>query len=237
MRAWQKIGEEASIVLVGNFNPSIFHPEWFIRHNIVTAWNYQEQNGAGDDAPRVAVLPDLAQVEFPDQRYLTVMFNKFVLRCARATEFLTIKDMAMSAFRILQETPVAQIGMNYQVFVRIETEDLWRRFGEKMAPKEPWLTAAPYINELDDKQKAFLGLLEMTMQMPRWDDLNGYIRPTLKAIDIKSRQLSLSINNHVVIDDRRATEMIDYLDEHWDQAMSFANDFSNATLTSQLGDE
>jgi len=31
--------------------------------------------------------------------------------------------------------------------------------------------------------------------------------------------------------------MIDSLDEHWDRAMSFANDFSNATLTSQLGDE
>jgi hypothetical protein len=30
MSAWVKIGEEASIVLVGNFNPAIFHPEWFI---------------------------------------------------------------------------------------------------------------------------------------------------------------------------------------------------------------
>ena len=40
MSNWEIISEEASIVLVGNMNPKIFHPEWFIRKGIVEEWDY-----------------------------------------------------------------------------------------------------------------------------------------------------------------------------------------------------
>lgn len=237
MNAWEKIGEEASIVLVGHFNPSIFHPEWFIRHQIVPAWNYQGRRGgrADEELAAVAVLPDLAQVEFPDKRNLSVMLNKFVLRSARASEFLTIKDMVAGAFEILQETPVTQMGMNYQTVVRIANDDLWHQFGESMTPREPWLKAAPYINDLDEDKKLQLGLVELTMQMPRLDDLQGNIRPTIKAVNFGSRELSFSVNNHVEIRDGRATTMIDCLNGHWESAMDFADEFILTALADQLG--
>jgi hypothetical protein len=236
MSAWKKIGEDASIVLVGNFNPSIFHPEWFIRHEIVPAWNYPGRSHSGDEVAAVAVLPDLAQVEFPDQRNLHVMLNKFTLRCTRASEYLTIKDIVTSTFDILQETPITQMGMNYQAVIQLADRDLWLKFGEQIAPKSPWLAAAPYINDLDKEKQSVLGLLEMTMQMPRPDDLKGYIRPTLRAVDLDSRKLSISINNHVVIEDNNAATMIDHLNNQWEQALVFADDFVKATLTGQLGE-
>lgn len=236
MSAWEKIGEEAGIVLVGNFNPSIFHPEWFIRHEIVPAWNYPARSNSGDEVATVAVLPDLALVEFPDQRNLHVMLNKFTLRCTRASEYLTIKDIVTSTFDILQETPVTQMGMNYRADIQIADRDLWLKFGEKMAPKSPWLAAAPYIDDLDMEKQGVLGLLEMTMQMPRPDNLKGFIRPTLSAVDLDSRKLSISINNHVVIEDNNATTMIDHLNNQWEKALAFADDFVKTTLTTQLGE-
>jgi hypothetical protein len=235
MSAWAKIGEEASIVLVGNFNPSIFHPEWFIRHEIVPSWNYSGRNFTGDEVVP-AVLPDLAQVEFQDKRNLHVMLNKFTLRCARASEYLTIKDIVTSTFNILQETPITQMGMNYQAIIQLTSKELWLKFGEQMAPKSPWLTAAPYINDLEKEKKDSLGLLEMTMQMPRPDDLKGHIRPTLKAVDSASQKLSISINNHVEIEDTSATTMIDYLNNHWEPALEFADAFVEKVLTDQLGE-
>jgi len=237
MSAWEKIGEEASIVLVGNFNPSIFHPEWFIRHEIVPAWNYPSRRGNGDEVAAVAILPDLARVEFQDQRNLQVMLNKFTLRCTRASEYLTIKDIVTNTFSILQETPITQMGMNYQAVIKLASKELWLKFGKQMAPKSPWLAAAPYINDLDAEKQSVLGLLEMTMQMPRPDDLSGYIRPTLRAVDLVSLKLSISINNHVAIEDGRAGTMIDYLSRHWDEALDFADRFITTTLNDQLGEE
>ncbi len=235
MSAWEKTGEDASIVLVGNFNPSIFHPEWFIRHEIVPAWNYPGRRPRGDEVA-VAILPDLAQVEFQDQRNLQVMLNKFNLRCTRASEYMTLKDIVTSTFDILQETPIKQMGMNYQAIIQLADTDLWLKFGEQMAPKSPWLTAAPYIKELDKEKQSMLGLVEMTMQMPRPDDLKGYIRPTLKVVDFDSRKLSISVNNHVVIEDHSAATMIDHLNNHWEQALNFSEDFVKTTLTDQLGE-
>ncbi|GBE09145.1 hypothetical protein BMS3Abin11_02276 [bacterium BMS3Abin11] len=233
MSAWEKIGEDASIVLVGSFNPSIFHPEWFIRHEILADWNYPGRRSSSDK-PSVATMPDLAQVEFQNQRNLQVMLNKFTLGCARASEYLSLKDIAISTFGILQETPITQMGMNYTAVIQIADKDLWIKFGELMAPKEPWVAAAPYINDLDKEKQDALGLLEMTMQMPRPDDLKGFIRPTLKALDLVSRTLSISINNHVVIEDNSAATMIDYLNGHWEIALDFADDFIKKALSSQL---
>lgn len=64
MNDWEIIREEASIVLVGSMNPKIFHPEWFIRNEIVEEWDYRQDE--------VVSLPDIAQVEFPNERKLTV---------------------------------------------------------------------------------------------------------------------------------------------------------------------
>lgn len=237
MGSWEKVGEEASIVLVGNFNPSIFHPEWFIRREILPEWNYLDRDDGNDGLSKVATMSDLAQVEFPDQRNLTVMLNKFVLRCARASEFLTIRDIVSNTFGILQETPINQMGMNYQSVIRIDDVDLWHKFGETMAPREPWRTAAPYINDLVQEQQDVLGLVEMTMQMPRGDDLKGYIRPTIKALNLHARELSLSVNNHVVIEDGRAETMLEYLNQNWERAIDFADELINAVLANQLGGE
>lgn len=234
MSSWEKVGEEASIVLVGNFNPPIFHPEWFIRHEIVPKWDYYGGDDGNDNVSRVATVSDLAQIEFPDQRNLTVMLNKFVLRCARASEFLTIKDIVSNTFGILRETPLNQMGMNYQSIIRIDDVDLWHKFGESMAPRSPWRAAAPYINDLSEEKQGTLGLVEMTMQMPRADDVKGYIRPTIKALNINARELSLSVNSHVVIEDGLAETMLNYLNQYWEDAIGFSNEFIEAILADQL---
>jgi hypothetical protein len=235
MRPWEKIGEEASIVLVGNFNPSIFHPEWFIRHEIVPAWDYPN-NSHSEDAD-LAILPDLAHVEFQDHRSLHVMLNKLTMRCSRASEYLTTKDIVTRTFGILRETPIAQMGMNHQSVIQLNNEESWLKFGEVMAPKKPWLDAALYVSELSEDKSKMLGLIEMTMQLPRPDKLIGYIRPTIKVLDPRTYKLLISINNHVEIEEKQAIKMIDYLDNYWEWSINFADKFIDMTLASQLNKE
>ena len=69
MKNLEILSEEASIVLVGNFNPKIFHPEWFIRKEIVGEWDYKNEQDIN--------LPDMAQISLPSDRNITVFLNKF----------------------------------------------------------------------------------------------------------------------------------------------------------------
>mgnify|MGYP007022657225 CR=1 FL=1 len=128
-------------MLVGNMNPKIFHPEWFIRKNIVGEWDYSQD--------KVANLPDMAQMEIPNDRKILVLLNQFSIRSSLASEYLSLKDFVIHTFSLLAETPVQQIGMNYLSVIRIPNKDKWKEFGKKLAPQEHWYDAAPYMAELD----------------------------------------------------------------------------------------
>lgn len=228
MSDWEIIREEASVVLIGSMNPKIFHPEWFIRKEIVEEWDYSQDE--------VISLPDLAQVELPNERKLTVLLNKFSILSPLATEYQSIKDLVIHTFSLLSETPIIQMGMNFSSVIKIPDEDKWKQFGQKLAPQEYWKQAATFVSELDDQKQKTLGLWELTMNLPRPDDLEGYIRPKIIAFPQAGRcTLQFSINNHIEIRDSKATSMIKVLETHWDQSLSFAKQLTDNIMKSQLG--
>lgn len=227
MSDWEIIRDEASIVLIGSMNPKIFHPEWFIRKEIVEEWDYSQDE--------IISLPDLAQVELPNERKLTVLLNKFSILSPLATEYQSIKDLVLHTFSLLSETPIIQIGMNFSSVIKIPDEDKWKQFGQKLAPQEYWKQAATFVSELDEQQLKTLGLWELTMNLPRPDDLEGYIRPKINVLpQAGPYTLQFSINNHVDLKDSNATSMIKVLEKHWDQSLSFAKQLTENIMESQL---
>ena len=42
MESYSKQAEEISFVAVGFFNPAIFHPQWFLKHDLVSAEDLKE---------------------------------------------------------------------------------------------------------------------------------------------------------------------------------------------------
>jgi len=227
MSAWEIISEEASIVLVGNFNPKIFHPEWFIRKGIVEEWDYSK-----DD---VVNVPDLAQFTLSSNRKVTVLLNKFSLRSSLASDHLALKDFVTSTFSFLRETPIQQMGMNYTSVIKIEDKDKWRQFGSELAPKKHWEQAADFIKDLDEEKQEVFGLWEMTMHLPRPDELPGHIRPKIAVNSTPEHKLSFSINNHVEIDQSAAMTMVKILEDTWEKSLGLANDLTSKIMDSQLG--
>jgi hypothetical protein len=109
MSAWEIISEDASIVLVGNLNPKIFHPEWFIRKGIVEEWDYSNDE--------VVNLSDMSQMTLPGNRRVSVLLNKISLGSSLASEYLALKDFVTSTFSVLGETPIrAADGRSIVVF-------------------------------------------------------------------------------------------------------------------------
>lgn len=227
MKSWEIIREEASVVLVGSFNPSIFHPEWFINKNLVESWEYS-------DDEKIACLNDLAQIEFPGDKRIEVYLNKFTSRSTSASEFLALKDLVVNTFTILAETPIVQMGMNYTCVIKIKDKETWTKFGRELAPSNHWKDAANYLK---DKKDEDLGIWELTMHLPRPDDLPGYIHPNLKVISSKNFSLSFSINNHIDINRDQDQCMATLLEKNWSTSLEMANELISNIMNSQIGDE
>jgi len=229
MSIWEILSEEASIVLVGNFNPKIFHPEWFIRKGIVGEWDYEKDE--------VVSLPDMSQIELPSGRTLTVLLNKFSLKSSLASDHMALKDLVTSTFSVLRETPVIQMGMNFTSAIKIQDKNKWKQFGSELAPKKYWEQSVDYIKELDDKKLEKLGLWELSMNLPRPDDIEGYIRPKIAVLSVHERALSFSVNSHVEIARSSAATMVKILEENWEKSLFLAKNLTNKMLSSQLGNE
>lgn len=231
MSAWNIINEEASIILVGSFNPKIFHPEWFIRKDIVEEWDYGQ-----DD---VVSLQDLSQVAFPNERNLTVVLNQFSLKSQLSSNHLALKDLVTNTFSFLRETPISKMGMNFTSVIKIPDIEDWKRFGRDLAPQQPWENAIDYFDDLTPEKKDLLGLLNMTMSLPRPDDFKGYIRPRIQpTANLSEQTLTFSVNNHIDFiesDEPSAIEMARILEESWEGSLSLANDIINKIMDSQLG--
>lgn len=226
MCSWETVSEEASIVLVGNFNPKIFHPEWFIRKSIIDEWDYSD-----DD---VVNLPDLCKVELPSDRNITVLLNQFILRSSLASDHLALKDFVMSTFSYLKETPVKQMGMNYISIIKLADHRAWMHFTRDLAPHSYWEKALNYFGSISPKKREELGLWDMTMNLPRKDDIPGHIRAKISVNSSVDRTLSFSINNHVEIDQSDAEVMIRILDEQWESSLELSKSLISDIMISQL---
>lgn len=230
MSNWEILSEEASIVLVGNMNPKIFHPEWFIRKEIVEEWDYSQDEFIS--------LPDMSQMELPNDRKITAFLNQFSIRSSRASEYFSLKDLVMSTFTLLSETPIVQMGMNYTSVIKIADQDKWRQFGSQLAPQNYWKNAANFINSLDEDKQKYLGLWELTMNLPRPDNLEGFIRPKIAVYpQAGANALVFSINNHVEIESSSAATMTKILGENWDISLSLAKEIISNIMESQLRPE
>ncbi|MCD2450273.1 hypothetical protein GO003_007735 [Methylicorpusculum oleiharenae] len=227
MSDWEIIREEASIVLIGSMNPKIFHPEWFIRKEIVEEWDYSQDE--------IISLPDLAQIELPNERKLTVLLNKFSILTPLATEYQSIKDLVTHTFSLLSETPINQIGMNFNSVIKIPDQEKWTQLGRNLAPADCWKQAAAFVGDIDESKQKEFGLWDLTMNFPRPDDLEGYIRPKINVFPQAGLYtLQFSINNHVEVKDSNANSMIKVLESNWDQSLFFAKNLTKNVMESQL---
>lgn len=228
MNYWEILNEEASIVLVGNMNPKIFHPEWFIRKGIVAEWDYSKDE--------IISLPDMSQMEVPNGCLVSVLLNKFVIRSSLESQYFSIRDLVIHTFSLLSETPILQMGMNFKSIIKINSEDKWKQFGSELAPQKYWKQAATFIDTLDENIQRHLGLWELAMNLPRPDSLEGFVRPKITVLpQAGSYTLEFSINNHVEITDASAGTMIEILKENWDKSLNLAKELTNNIMESQIG--
>jgi hypothetical protein len=148
----------ASFVLVGSFNPRIFHPGWFVRNALLP-------EGTETTANVEIVNNDFCAFE-TDWFRLEVLSERLTLRSLAVPAIETLRDLMLGSLRILRHTPVRKLGLNTHSHYRLPDEAAWHAFGHRLAPKERlW---APILDNP--------GTLVLLVEGSRPDSYEGHVR-------------------------------------------------------------
>lgn len=193
--------QEANIVIIGSFNPTIFNPDWFLRHGLISQ---VEMEGANVEI----IHRDIAKFTL-NWLEIEVLSNRFVARTNDQSYFLPLKDLVVSVFSILDQTPIKQMGMNRSFDLSLQDEKTWHKFGDTLAPKDIWSKLLPER----------VGLLSLKVKSPRADALEGNINVTVESsrADIKNG-IHFALNSHVEIAGEVTIE--DVLTKYWEETLN-----------------
>jgi hypothetical protein len=120
----------SSIVLIGSFNPAIFHPQWFARQGLIS-------DSEADNATIKISVPQVSHFE-TEGFIMQVVPERFSVTSQPNANPAALQDLVSGAFYILEHTPVTGIGLNRHLHIAMESEDDWNRLGDRLAPKDGW---------------------------------------------------------------------------------------------------
>jgi len=103
-----KTYRQDNIVVIGSFNPAIFHPEWFKSNEILPT---SETQAALENADALIVTRELTQIKF-ESIVLKAAPDRFELATERADWRSDLGPVVASVFRALGHTPVTIVGFN-----------------------------------------------------------------------------------------------------------------------------
>lgn len=143
----------SSIVLLGNLNPAIFHPQWFERYNILPLQDIQSALGERgikhevpidtgkliiEEAPPILVTPNRTELHFPQLRFI-ITNNRYICQTREREAFQLLKEATLKIFVLLSHTPIRQLGINFEGHWKLDSDaneilkDLFSRDQEKFS--------------------------------------------------------------------------------------------------------
>lgn len=193
--------EVSSIVLLGSFNPKIFHPIWFASEGMVSKLE-------AESAEISVIHPEISSFSMNKLQY-EVTRDRFLIQTTYAPSFAVMKDLVLGAFGLLHYTPVRSLGLNHEFHFLLDSEETWHQFGNKAAPKELW-------SGILEKP----GMRTLTMEGVRTDNRKGYIRIEIAPSLRVHPGVFIAMNDHFQMEETESKigcqQMLDILKQEWD---------------------
>jgi len=208
-----------SIVLVGNLNPSIFTPDWFARHGLLT----EDEVGAAD----VEIIH--TQISKFHATWLNIMVDTDRFTASTSEPPIQLRDLVVRTFEEkLSHTPLRMLGINREVHFSVGNSDNRTRIGYKLAPPEAWGDWAPYVVAASGGDRG--GLRSLVMEQQVLDDRSkGYIQstvqPSAKIRDHKG--IYVRVNDHYEAENKEnvvgSHEMIEYIRDRFESSIKHSD--------------
>ncbi len=194
-----------TLVLVGDFNPKIFQPDWFALQDLMTS---EEASNADVEI----VHPDVCSFSV-DWASLQVTREKFIIRSQMDPYFERVRDITLASFSILQHTPLKMLGINHDAHYSTVSETEWNEIGHHLAPKDDWkgVLDAPGLRTL---------IIE---ESKRRDGRKGHLQIKVEPSQKVTPGIFLHLNDHYVFETKlepaASAELKEILDEGWSRSL------------------
>jgi hypothetical protein len=196
-----------TLVLVGDFNPTIFQPAWFASENLLTE---EEAKTAA-----VGVIhPDITSFQLDWVRF-TIERNRFTAISLAEPYFERLVGTVCNTFDTLKHTPIQIFGINNEAHFRASTIEMWHALGDMLVPKAYWrkFFKAPGMQNVTVKEA------------PRPDGLGGHTQITIEPSVRINPGVFVSINDEIGNTDGAAlgaTKVVELLREKWPSTVEFS---------------
>ncbi|MCR9293907.1 MAG: DUF616 domain-containing protein [bacterium] len=124
--------EVHSLVLLGSFNPSIFHPAWYSDNDLLA----KEETAEALDL----ILTREVSTFTVNDIHFQIEQHRFGLTTKDAAKAPFLRDLAIGTFVLLEHTPLTALGLNLELEFALPSVEAWHEVGHRLAPKEPWKT-------------------------------------------------------------------------------------------------
>lgn len=209
--------ENASVVMLGSFNPTIFQPRWLGTQQLIRPEEAENAQIATIQAEVTDFLTEWFQMQ--------VLQNRFMVASTDPRHYGPLRDLAAAIFAILPHTPISRLGMNRAYHFKMPSTESWHAIGHKLAHKDLW-------NPIMDAP----GLRSMMMQGRRKQANVGLLHIRIEPSVRIEHGLFVEVNEEFKSPaDEAQTEGAQWipgcLAEHWDAIMNYAEDAAEHLLS------
>lgn len=172
---------KCSIVALGSFNPAIIQPYWLAQKKLI-----REQEAQNAKIGMIHTGITRYKLEWCE---FDIINDRFAIKTSQENHFIPMKDLMVSIFKILKETPVKAYGINHSLYYAIPDSDRYYRLGEKLGALDLWKGV------MDDPRMFFLDVGEQK----RKDGQKGSFRMRISPSDMPLTTpygIMVNINDH-----------------------------------------
>lgn len=212
------LADNVTVVLVGRFNPAIFHPMWFAINGLIGKKD-------AENAEVAVTHPEISQFRAGEITVL-VETEKFSANCISAHHGL-VKDLVLGAFgQCLNHTPVTAIGINRLIHFDCGSFEVREKLGNILAPKEPWGEWGSQMVGEPGMTAGHGGMDRLSMvQRRRPDRHSGHIQAEIRPSSIAIvNGVSMSVNDHYQLEKEHAAggcgKMLEVVEDRWEWSLS-----------------
>ena len=206
----------ASLVLLGNFNPSIFTPAWFGWHDLLPEKTV-------DLAELQIAQPQITAFN-ADWLELNTVPERFSLSTTQPP-FVRLRDLGIRIFQErLPHTPLHSMGINRQVHFLVSDLKERDRLGRLLAPIDPW---GDWGSQLQP-DGTHGGMTSLTMTQvniegrPPGGGINVTVQPS-NRVDQDSVGVYVEVNDHYTLEERNSkgatNELINMLEQEFEASL------------------
>ena len=198
--------DSVSIVLLGAFNPKIFHPMWFAAHGLI-------RQSDAESANIEVVHPEYAAFATESFRF-SVSTDRFSVESAGSGFREMMRDLVTGTFSLLGHTPLRTLGLNRIFHYRMESEDEWHTVGHKLTPKAVWRDTLKNP-----------GMEDLRIRAVRPDEHQGFIRVIVQPSMKVKPGVYVQVNDHYEVEAQEAAgaeRIMDILKNIWQVSLARA---------------